>query len=417
MTAPSLEPISRSTGAPAVGAVRAGGQRPAARGHVLLLFQPVVGGVPHYVAALAEELAGREWRVSVGAPSATPVLGRLTVVARYVLVVDTSNGPSPITDVRLVGSLVRFCRRHRVDVIHAHSSKAGALAALVGRIAGITSVYSPHGWSFERELPRAAYRASVAAERVFARRHERVIAVAEAERKAAAVAGVASLERVATVHTGLRSVVMPERRRAREGLGLAHDGFVVGWVGREGVQKRSEQLPQIASRLESDATLAVMGHGLVESAAGRELRELGSIVSSGGDPLDLYAACDAFAVTSRWEGFPLVVLEAMRAGLPVVAYDIGGVGEQVHHGDTGFLVEPGDAIALAERLRELARDPELTRRMGEAARRRFEERFQIDRMVDSIEEYYLRALAEPQARWCRARPAVADESLAHCARI
>jgi glycosyltransferase involved in cell wall biosynthesis len=417
MTAPSLEPSFRSSGASAVEARRAGRQRPAARGHVLLLFQPVVGGVPHYVADLAEELVGREWRVSVGAPAATPVLGRLTVVARCVLLVDTSNGPSPITDVRLVGALVRFCRRHRVDVIHAHSSKAGALAALVGQMAGIASVYSPHGWSFERDLSRVAYWAYLAAERVLARPHERVIAVAEAERTAAAVAGVASLERVVTVHTGLRRVVMPERGRARDVLGLAHDGFVVGWVGREGAQKRSEQLPQIASRLEREATLAVMGHGIVQSAAGRELREMGSVVISGGDPLGLYAACDAFVVTSRWEGFPLVVLEAMRAGLPVVSYDIGGVGEQVRHGDTGFLVEPGDAIALAERLRELARDPKLTKRMGEAARRRFEERFQIDRMVDSIEEYYLRALAEPQARWCRARPTVADESLAHCAQI
>jgi glycosyltransferase involved in cell wall biosynthesis len=154
-----------------------------------------------------------------------------------------------------------------------------------------------------------------------------------------------------------------------------------------------------------------MGHGLVQSAAGRELREIGSTVIPGGDPLGLYAACDAFAVTSRWEGFPLVVLEAMRAGLPVVAYDIGGVREQVQHGDTGFLVEPGDAIALAERLRELATNPELAKRMGEAAHRRFEERFKIDRMVDSIEEYYLRALDEPQPRRFRARPPVTDESL------
>jgi glycosyltransferase involved in cell wall biosynthesis len=417
MTASSLAPISPFTGAPAAGALLAGRRRQEARGHVLLLFQPVVGGVPHYVADLAEELAARQWRVSVGAPSATPVLGRLQAVARHVLALDTSNSVSPVNDVRLVGSLMAFCRRHRVDVIHAHSSKAGALAALVGRLTGITSVYSPHGWSFQRELPRVAYRANVAAERVLARRHERVIAVAEAERKAAAVAGVASPEHVATVHTGLRSVAMPERGRAREGLGLLHDGFVVGWVGREGLQKRSEQLPQIASRLESKATLAVMGHGLAQSVAGRELRELGSTVISGSDPIGLYAACDAFAVTSRWEGFPLVVLEAMRAGLPVVAYDIGGVREQVHHGDTGFLIEPGDVVALSDRLRQLATDPELAKRMGQAARRRFEERFQIERMIDAIEEYYLRALAEAQPRRRFARHAVADESRSRRAQI
>jgi glycosyltransferase involved in cell wall biosynthesis len=87
------------------------------------------------------------------------------------------------------------------------------------------------------------------------------------------------------------------------------------------------------------------------------------------------------------------VLEAMRAGLPVVAYDIGGLREQVEHGVTGYLVESGDALGLAERLRELARDCELAERMGRAAAGRFVSRFGMEQMVTRIERIYWQILS------------------------
>lgn len=363
-----------------------------ARGHVLLVFQPVVGGVPQYVADLAEELVERNWKVSVAGPSETPVLDRLSAVAENVITLDTANAPVPVTDVRICRELVGYCRRAGVDVIHAHSSKAGALAAVVGKLTGIKSVYSPHGWSFERELSPTAHRAYVTAERVLAKRHERVIAVAEAERTVALAKRVAPDEQIATIHTGLRNAVLPERREARRQLGLDEEGYVVGWVGRVGPQKRSEQLPEIAVRLGELGSLAVMGYGIAESDAGQGLAQLGSSTVSG-DPLLLYAASDALVVTSRWEGLPLVVLEAMRASLPVVAYDVGGVREAVIDGVTGFLVESGDSGALADRLRRLASDPELSDAMGVAARRRFDELFRIERMVTSIGAIYGDALS------------------------
>jgi glycosyltransferase involved in cell wall biosynthesis len=273
------------------------GARP---GHLLLLFQPVVGGVPHYVATLAEELSSRGWELSIAAPSDTPVLGRLRRVASRVVPFDSSSGASPRADVRTCQALSSLCRREGVDLIHAHSSKAGALAAVVGRMAGVKSIYSPHAWSFQRELSPRAERAYVTAERMLARRHAHVIAVADAEREAAAHYGVVEPERIALVHTGLGAAALPSFEQARRDLDIDKNAFVVGWVGRVGPQKRPEHLPVIAHELGEEAVLAVLGYGLPESAAGRALTVLGSTVVAATDPQTVYAASDALVVTSRW---------------------------------------------------------------------------------------------------------------------
>jgi glycosyltransferase involved in cell wall biosynthesis len=377
--------------------ITGGGLRPSTRAarprHVLLVFQPVLGGVPQYVANLAEELSLRGWELSVAAPSNTPVHDRLARIAQNIVSLDTASRAAPVQDLRTCRALASLCRRTRVDVIHAHSSKAGALAAIVGRLAHVRTVYSPHAWSFQRELSAPARLACVTAERTLARRHACVIAVAEAEREAAARCRVVAPGRIALVHTGLKPAAMPSCQLARRELNIDQGAFVVGWVGRAGAQKRAEDLPVIARELRDDATLAVLGYGLPESPAGQALKQLGSVVVASGDPLSVYAACDALVVTSRWEGLPLVVLEAMRAGVPVVGYDIGGLREQVVHGLTGYVVEPGDALGLARRLRQLARNPELAQEMGQAAAQRFVARFGIERMTTAIEHIYRQILS------------------------
>jgi glycosyltransferase involved in cell wall biosynthesis len=383
----SLRLLPRS----AASAIRAPATAPA--GHVLLLFQPVFGGVPQYVANLAEGLAERGWEVSVAAPSKTPVRGRLARVCRNVLSLDTPTMPSPKQDLKIVRELVAACGQDGIDVIHAHSSKAGAITTIVGKLAGVPTLYTPHAWSFQRELPPTAQRAYVEIERMLARRHAQVIAVADAERAAAERRGVVAPDRLELINTGLRDTALPDRDSAREQIDVDAETFAVGWIGRAGPQKRSEQLPILARELAGDAVCVALGYGIPGTDTARELELVGGTVVRSVTPETVYAAADAVAVTSRWEGAPLVVLEAMRAGLPVVAYDIGGIGEQVEHGVTGYLVEPGNAAALAGRLRELALAPDRAQRLGRAARGRFLERFGFAQMIARIEQAYRQVLA------------------------
>jgi glycosyltransferase involved in cell wall biosynthesis len=105
------------------------------------------------------------------------------------------------------------------------------------------------------------------------------------------------------------------------------------------------------------------------------------------------------AVTSRWEGSPLTTLEAMRAGRAVVAYDVGGLAEQIEDGKTGFLIRSGDVRQMIGRLAQLSADPALTAEMGDAGRRMFESRFTLDRMLAGSERVYRHHLGVTETAW------------------
>jgi glycosyltransferase involved in cell wall biosynthesis len=309
-----------------------------------------------------------------------------------VLELDAPRGPAPLHDLRICRRLTDFCRREQVDLLHSHSSKAGALAAVIGAQAAIPSVYTPHAWSFQRELSPLARSIYVEVERLLARRHAHVILVSDCERTVAERHRVAPTSRLELIHTGLTDERLPSRSVARRELGLDSEEFVIGWVGRTGPQKWPEQLPELARRLTGEATIVALGDGIPDSESGRELERLGGRAVRAVDPRTVYAASDAFALTSRWEGSPLVVLEAMRASLPVVSYDVGGVRELMTSGVTGCLAELGDIDGLAAQLRRLAQNPFESRRMGLAGRSRFCSRFRLSDMVGSIDASYQRVL-------------------------
>ena len=110
------------------------------------------------------------------------------------------------------------------------------------------------------------------------------------------------------------------------------------------------------------------------------------------------AACLAdaqvFVLASKWEGFPRAILEAMRAGLPVIASEVGGVRESVRDGETGFLVPPGDVNTLCERLRFLLTSPKQRLHMGAAGRAQYENRFLLERLVAETTAVYESVLAD-----------------------
>ncbi len=113
------------------------------------------------------------------------------------------------------------------------------------------------------------------------------------------------------------------------------------------------------------------------------------------DVAEILGGAHVFALATNWEGLPISILEAMRAGLPVVASDVGGVREEVVEGQTGFLVPRGDVGATHDRLGLLLADPTLRERMGAAGRRRYEDLFSLDRMLKKTLEVYRDALGDP----------------------
>jgi glycosyltransferase involved in cell wall biosynthesis len=293
---------------------------------------------------------------------------------------------------RSIGSLLNLrrqirsaVREHRPDIVHLHSTFAGAIGRLAIGAGGAKIIYSPHGWPFEMWRGGAKKRAAALAERLLASRCDRIVAVSEAERRQGTDAGVPS-GKIAVVLSGI----------AGEGSAAAPASWLderlkVLFVGRLDRQKGIDTLVRIVSSHPSRMVLRVIGDAVVS----RDQRQSsqGNVDYLGWlDRTEISAqlqACDVLAMPSRWEALGITALEAARAGKPTVAFAVGGLPEVIEDGVTGRLVPADDEAAFGDVL--LSEPPGGWSAMGSAARRRFERLFRADRMADQLFAVYANA--------------------------
>jgi glycosyltransferase involved in cell wall biosynthesis len=328
--------------------------------------------------ASAARAAGHD--VAFVSPSPGPFLDRVEQEGIRSRVVPLGGA----LDVRAVARLRAFLRRERADVLHTHTHfSLNAVGRLAGRTAGAGVIAHMHIENVFRDAP-AARRAQVALDNSTARLCRWIIAVSEATHAALVAQGYPP-DRTLTVHNG---VEVGEPGNPAQ-FTPAPTGPVVLEVGRlcavKGQRELIEALPRLAR---TDVTLLLAGEDVESGGAYREAleraaRDLGvadrvRFLGRRDDVPALLAAVDVLVLPSWIEGLPLVVLEAMAAGVPVVATDVGGTPEAVADGETGVLVPPRDVDALAGAIDALLSDPERARRLGAAGRERARERFDAE---------------------------------------
>lgn len=297
---------------------------------------------------------------------------------------------SPMKDLTALAEVLTRIRKIRPDLLHAHSSKAGFVGRLAARLAGVRSVFTAHGWAFTEGVHPARKALALALERLAGRLGDAVICVSQKDLELALRHRVVSEERMRVVWNGVPDTT----QRAQPSLEPPR----LVMVARFSPQKDHGLLLRSLAELKDQSwSLDLVGDGPLlpqvkalaqELGLENRVRFLGRRVDVDG----ILAKAQVFVLTSRWEGLPLTILEAMRAGLPVVASDVGGVGEAVVDGETGFLVPRGAESVLGERLRQLIADPGLRVQMGAAARKRYEAYFTVERMVEEVWGVYRRVL-------------------------
>jgi glycosyltransferase involved in cell wall biosynthesis len=194
------------------------------------------------------------------------------------------------------------------------------------------------------------------------------------------------------------------RAQWRQAHGIGPRATVVTHIGRFAVQKNHALLVEAFAQVRSDAPLYLLlvGGGELENAVREQVAALGlqgrvRFLGVRADVADILRASDVFVLSSRWEGNPLSVMEAMAAGLPVVSTGVGGVPELVREGETGLLVPSEDAAALAQAMQALVDDAARRRAMGAAARQHAVAHFDIRHTVRGYEQLY-EALLKRSAR-------------------
>jgi glycosyltransferase involved in cell wall biosynthesis len=290
-------------------------------------------------------------------------------------------------DARALIRLIALIRREKVGVVHTHSSTDGWLGGMAGRLAGVPVVRSRHVSIPIRRRWNPVY--SFLA--------DRVVASGDAVRRILTDAGV-NPAKVVTLPAGVdlaRFSPGPACSRIRAELGLT--GRVVGSVamfrGSKGHAELLEAFDRVGREF-PDARLLLVGDGIrrgsVEQLA--EARGLGNRAVFTGlreDIPDLLRTMDCFVLAStRTEGVPQSLLQAMAVGCPVVASSIGGIPDVVQHGVNGLLVPPGDPSALAAAIRAVLTEPALAREMAERGRVLVSARFSHVRTIDQLEGLY-----------------------------
>lgn len=352
-----------------------------------------VGGAQGYVASLLPALAG-EYDVVVGAHGGAFVREAAERSGIEFVHLEQLRRPiSPWRDLRSFAELYRLLRRQRPDVLHASSSKAG----VIGRLAAVAArvpvrVFTVHGWAFSAHSGAASalYRW---ADRIAGRATTATICVSQRERADGLRARTCRADRTVVIPNGVEVDAYPQASLERAVPRLIA-------VGRLAAPKDWSTLLSALTSLDSEAfaELAIVGDGpererVEDELARRSLEGRVRLLGERDDVPRLLAEADVFLLASRSEGLPLSVIEAMAAGLPIVASDVGGLKELVRDGETGVLVPPGDPVALAEALRPLLANRELRRRLGRAGRARAKALFDLSGFRRAHLELYRRELA------------------------
>jgi len=344
------------------------------------------GGAATHIADIVEGLAGRyEFGLATGTRGyLADSLSRKGVPVYYLK--HLVRQPSPIDDARAVLEMRRTITAFRPNLVHAHTFKAGLAARIAAGVERVPALYTPHGWPFADGAPLHWKLLGIPIERALARRSH-VICVCQHERE---LADRYRVLRAGDGHVILNGVT-DSGLRARPAE-CAKVLRIVS-VGRFARPKRQEDLLRAVSRMRVPVELQLVGAGpragfMRELASTLGLSDRVRFLGSADNVAQILAGAHVFALASEWESFPLVVLEAMRAGLPVVASDVGGVKEAVVHGHSGFLVQRGDIGKMQEHLEQLALSPVLREELGLNARRIFEQRFRLCAQLDSLQRLY-----------------------------
>lgn len=314
---------------------------------------------------------------------------------------------NPVKDFFAFLELCWFLKRHQIQIVHTHSSKAGILGRLAARVCGVkVIIHTVHGWSFHRRqpwIPRSFYQQL---ERICARWTSRLIVVSTSDKRIGEQNVLSDQARYALIRCAVDSLAPADdqaRVLARQRLGLGGGDLAVGMVGCLKPQKAPLDFVKLARDLKADIPhiqFFLVGDGALRPEVERQIRAcgLGEIVTLLGWRQDvnvILSALDVFVLTSLWEGLPLAVVEAMQCGVPVVATDTGGIRDIVSDGDSGYLVPPGDIRMMGERTRQLLADAALRRTFTARARMSVSDgSFSRAEMLRRIEDVYDQEIAE-----------------------
>lgn len=371
---------------------------------ILQILEATVGGTREHLLQIVRRLDPQRFELSFAVSDLRDSrfdrdIQRLRDQGRAVHVVPMKREIRPLSDLACLWRLWRLMRRENFDIVHTHGSKGGILGRAAAALAGVPKIiHTGHTFSFQwnRGFKGKIY---TIIERLAARWCHTIVAVSPRQKELALQVRLCPEAKLVVIENGvaaLPSLQPGSPAASRAGLGLGEDGLLVGMVARLVRQKGCEHFVDAARLILNempDVQFLLIGGGELEEKIRAQVDSLGmagnlKMLGHRDDANEIYPLLDVFVLSSLWEGHPYALLEAMSAGLPVVASRIPGIEEVVRHGETGFLADIEDPHDIAGWVAKLLSDRELRCSMGRTGRELVKERYSIERFIDRLGSLY-----------------------------
>ncbi len=389
--------------------------------HVMIVItRGEAGGAQSHVRDLCQTLQGRvQFTVVIGGPVEDSVLGR-ELAALGITVCPMPDMVESLNPLKLwpaVKQLSELIHTHQPDIVHGHSAIGGLVARVAAHRVSVSAqgarvpaVYTVHGFGFKPEVPVVRRAAAAMAERMMAHWTAHMICVSKYERELAYSLAIEP-ERIHVIPNGLAR--LPKAETISTEVDTAANSAPtpatssapprVIMVARTKAPKRHDLLLQALAKVRNtlgyELPVTLAGDGPLTATLQAQAKALNlKLVTWAGDVShvsELLSQHDVFVLLSDHEGMPITVLEAMRAGLCILASNLPGIREQISTYQDGVLAA-NTADAVAEKLLQLVRDPHMRKRLGKSAQQRFDDSFAAETMAERVLQVYRQCMQETQ---------------------
>lgn len=309
---------------------------------------------------------------------------------------------SPVSDILAIIEITKLIKRHKPDIVHLNSSKISILGSIAAFITGTNAVYTAHGWVFNEPMPGWKKTFYILSEKFTAKFKNKIICVSEYDRQVAIKHKIAPTGKLTVIHNGVDPIEFYSKEKALQILNSQNFNFLIGSIGNLYETKGFEYFIQAAgiliNRNKINAKFLIIGEGSarknLENSIKKHNLENNFILAGRIDQAGkLLKAFDVFVCSSVKEGWPYSIMEAMNAGLPIISTDTGGIPEMMQDKKTGLFVKPADAEDLAEKIKTLLNNKNLTTELGANARVKAAAEFGLKKMIEETKKIYYSALS------------------------
>lgn len=370
---------------------------------VLHITQAVIGGTLEYIKLFFKYIDSEKYDVRLICPSYGPMKSEIEKMGFKVYPVEMKREIDVIDDYRSYCKIKKLINDIKPDIVHCHSSKAGVLGRIAAYKNKVKCIYNAHGWSFSMDISDKKKKIYAIVEKICSKHCDMIINISDFEEKLAFNYKIAPKEKMITIYNGI-DITKYENKFNKlsiiKELEIPQDSYVIGMVGRLTKQKSPETFVKIAELLSkkiNNSYFVLVGDGELRSEIenlinSKKLSDRVKVTGWTNEVNKYVSIFDVGVLTSKWEGFGLVLAEYMAAKKPVVAFNSGGIVDVVKDKYNGLLFNYGDINNFCDAIIRLKNNSELRKELVHNGYKLVNERFNIERVVKEHEELYLNLL-------------------------